>query len=50
MKYGLSVFLASCISAEMMKISRIATQVTAAWGLMLKVCCRQEHKGAVTGV
>lgn len=49
-KYGLSISLASCISAKVMKISRVATQVTAAWGLMLKTCCRQEHKGAVTGL
>lgn len=44
MKYGLSISLASCISAKVMKISRVATQVTAARGLMLKTCCRQEHK------
>lgn len=50
MSYGLPVFLASCISAKVMKISRIAAQVTAAWGIMLKACCRQEHTGAVTGL
>lgn len=48
--YGLPVFLASCISVKVMKISRIAAQVTAAWGIMLKACCRQEHTGAVTGL
>lgn len=34
--YGLSVPLASCISAKVMKKSGAATHVTAAWGLMLE--------------